>query len=136
LKSIDRKIKALQDRLARLKQLSDDLHSFQDYERSSDKKDLAERGIQVSIEICLDIAKILISRKQLPEPKDNKGVFVVLAEADLIGDESLKFLVPMAGTRNILVHGYDKVDDSLIYGILKKHLGDFEQYLGEISELS
>ena len=30
--------------------------------------------------------------------------------------------MPMTGTRNILVHGYDKVDDSLIYGILKRHL--------------
>ena len=34
-------------------------------------------------------------------------------------------MVPMAGTRNILVHGYDKVNDSLIYGILKRHLDDF-----------
>ena len=132
LKTIDRKIKSLQDRLARLKQLSQELTTFQDYENSSNYKDIAERGIQVSIEICLDIAKIVISRKNLPEPKDNKGVFVVLAEAGVISEESLKFLVPMAGTRNILVDGYDKVDDSLIYGILKRHLADFEKYLVEI----
>ncbi len=29
-------------------------------------------------------------------------------------------MAPVAGTRNILVHGYDKIDDSLIYGILKR----------------
>lgn len=41
-------------------------------------------------------------------------------------------MLPMAGTRNILVHGYDKVDDNLIYGILKRHLGDFTTFLHEI----
>jgi uncharacterized protein YutE (UPF0331/DUF86 family) len=40
----------------------------------------------------------------------------------------------MAGTRNILVHGYDKVDDGLVYGILKRHLDDFDRYLIEIKE--
>jgi uncharacterized protein YutE (UPF0331/DUF86 family) len=41
---------------------------------------------------------------------------------------------PMAGTRNILVHGYDKVDDGLIYGILKGHLDDFDIFLTEIRD--
>ncbi len=112
--------------------MSGELSCFADYEKSSNSKDIAERGIQVAIETCLDIAKIIISNKHLPEPKDNKGVFVVLAEAGVISADSLKFLVPMAGTRNILVHGYDKVDDALMYGILKYHLEDFDRFIGEI----
>jgi len=43
-------------------------------------------------------------------------------------------LVPMAGTRNVLVHGYDKVEDSVIYGVLKRHLDDFAVFLKEIKE--
>ena len=35
----------------------------------------------------------------------------------------------MAGTRHILVHGYGKVDDELIYGILKRHIDDFYNFL-------
>ena len=45
---------------------------------------------------------------------------------------SMEFMVPMAGTRNILVHGYDNVDDALIYGVLKKHLHDFDTFFKEI----
>jgi uncharacterized protein YutE (UPF0331/DUF86 family) len=71
---------------------------------------------------------------ELPEPKDNKGVFTTLAEAGILGNESLKFLVPMAGTRNVLVHGYDKVEDSIIYGVIKQHLKDFAVFLKEINE--
>ena len=134
MKSIEKKIKAVQDRVKRLEQLSDTLNSFDKYQTSPDVKDIAERNIQVAIEGFLDIAKILISSKELPEPKDNKGVFTVLAEAGILSDASLKFLVPMAGTRNVLVHGYDKVEDSVIYGVLKRHLDDFAVFLKEIRE--
>ena len=134
MKTIEKKIKAVQDRVKRLEQLSDTLSSFDKYQASPDVKDIAERNIQVAIEGCLDIAKIVISSKGLPEPKDNKGLFTVLAEAGILSDKSLKFMVPMAGTRNVLVHGYDKVEDSVIYGVLKRHLYDFGVFLKEIKE--
>ncbi len=134
MKTIEKKIKAVQDRVRRLKKLSADISSFSEYQSSPDYKDIAERNIQVAIEGCLDIAKIVISSKQLPEPMDNKGVFTVLAEAEILSNESLNFLVPMAGTRNVLVHGYDKVEDSIIYGVLKRHLDDFVVFLKEIKE--
>jgi uncharacterized protein YutE (UPF0331/DUF86 family) len=129
---MDKKCQAVKHRLTRLRKLSEQLASYEDYLYSPDAKDIAERNLQVAVEGCLDIGKIFISYQELPEPKDNKGVFMALAEASLIGQESLRFLVPMAGTRNILVHGYDKIDDALVYGILKKRLGDFERFLAEV----
>ena len=134
MKTIEKKISLVQDRVKRLKKLSADIGSFSEYQSSPDHKDIAERNIQVAIEGCLDIAKIVISSKELPEPMDNKGVFTVLAEAGILSNESLKFLVPMAGTRNVLVHGYDKVEDSIIYGVIKQHLKDFAVFLKEINE--
>jgi len=131
-KSIERKIKKVEERLQRLKMLEGALSSFTDYQKSLDAKDIAERNLQVAIETCLDIGKIIISQKRLNEPKDNKGIFVVLSESGYLSEESTSFMLPMAGTRNILVHGYDKIDDSLIYGILKRHLCDFTTFLNEI----
>jgi uncharacterized protein YutE (UPF0331/DUF86 family) len=64
LKTIEKKIKAVQDRLKRLEQLSGTLSSFDKYQASPDVKDIAERNIQVAIEGCLDIAKIVISSKE------------------------------------------------------------------------
>lgn len=131
-KSIERKIKKVEERLQRLKMLEGALSSFTDYQKSLDAKDIAERNLQVAIETCLDIGKIIISQERLNEPKDNKGIFVVLSESGYLSEESISFMLPMAGTRNILVHGYDKIDDSLIYGILKRHLCDFTTFLNEI----
>jgi uncharacterized protein YutE (UPF0331/DUF86 family) len=131
-KSIERKIKTVEERLERLRTLSNSLSSIENYQSSTDAKDIAERNIQVAIETCLDIGKIIISNQGLKEPKDNKGIFVSLAEAGYLTSENLSFMVPMAGTRNILVHGYDKVEDTLIYGILKRHIDDFYTFLKQI----
>jgi len=133
-KSIERKIKSIEERLHRLKTLENTLSSFPDYQKSIDAKDIAERNLQVAIETCLDIGKIVISTEGLNEPKDNKGIFVILSEAGYLSKKSISFMAPMAGTRNILVHGYDKIDDSLIYGILKRHLDDFAIFLKEIKD--
>ena len=127
-------MKAARERLERLEQLCKEFSSFNEYQASLDAKDIAERNLQVAIEACLDIGKIIISLEELNEPKDNKGIFVVLAEAGIISRKSLDFLLPMAGTRNVLVHGYDKVEDGLIYGVIKSHLDDFATFLREIKE--
>lgn len=134
MKSIEKKMKTVEERVHRLRKVAEELTSFNEYQVSMDVKDIAERNIQVAIEACLDIAKIIISREGLKEPKDNKGVFTVLAEAHILSETSLEFLIPMTGTRNILVHGYDRIEDALVYGIVKKHLDDFSVFLAEVKD--
>jgi len=63
MKSIKRKIKSVEERVQRLKSLSKKTASFQDYQGSSDARDLAERNLHVAIETCLDIGRIVISRE-------------------------------------------------------------------------
>ncbi|MGQ9569596.1 MAG: type VII toxin-antitoxin system HepT family RNase toxin [Thermodesulfovibrionales bacterium] len=127
---IEQKISTLIERTERLKRFKD--ISFNEFSGNLDTMDIVERNLQIAIEACIDIGKIIISDMNLREPTDNKGVFKVLAEDGIISQESLDFLMPMAGTRNILIHGYDKVDETIIFGILKKHLEDFYKYLSEI----
>lgn len=134
MKTIDKKVAEVQHRISKLKDLARGLNSFEEYVSSRDTMDIAERNIQVAIEACLDIGKIIIANQGLPEPSDNKGIFSALAEAGIIPKESLSFLMPMAGTRNILVHGYDRIDNALIYGIIKKHLSNFEDFLNQVRD--
>ena len=134
MKLIEKKMKIVEERVERLEQLSQKIRSLSDYQASLDARDITERNLQLAIEACMDIGKIIISREGLKEPKDNKGIFAVLAEEGILSEKSLLFLVPMAGTRNILVHSYDKIEDSLVYGVLKKHIKDFMTFLREIRD--
>ncbi len=132
MEEIKFKISVVQERVRRLYAYSG--ISFEAYLIDITTKDAIERNLEVAIQACLDIGKIIIKKEGLREPEDNKGVFVVLAENGIIGEESLRFLIPMAATRNVLAHGYDKVDDTIIFGVLKSHLGDFEKFLKEVLE--
>jgi uncharacterized protein YutE (UPF0331/DUF86 family) len=134
MKSVEKKLMEIEDRVSRLRALSSDIASFEDYQASRNYREMVERNLQVAIEGCLDVGKIIISREKLRQPEDNKGIFVVLTEVGILRKESLSSLVPMAGTRNILVHGYDKIEDVQVYGILKRKLGDFLIFLKDIKD--
>ena len=136
MKTIEKKIGIIEERIAKLTDMAQKINSFEEYIASRDNMDIAERNIQVAIEACLDIGKIVIANQNLPEPADNKSVFSILAAEGIIKTESLRFLMPMAGTRNILVHGYDRIDNALIYGIIKKHLNHFEAFMDQIRQHS
>jgi uncharacterized protein YutE (UPF0331/DUF86 family) len=132
LEEIKAKIAVVQERVRRLsgfKKLT-----FEAYLKNLIVKDAVERNIEIAIQACIDIARIIIKREGLREPEDNKGVFVVLSENSMISENSLKFLIPMAGTRNVLVHGYEKIDDAIIFAVIKKHLSDFNSFLKEIEK--
>ena len=132
MEEIKAKIAVVQERVRRLsgfKKLA-----FAAYLKNLTVKDAVERNIEVAIQACIDIARIIIKREGFREPEDNKGVFVVLSENGIISEDSLKFLIPMAGTRNVLVHGYEKIDDAIIFAVLKKHVSDFNVFLKDIEE--
>jgi len=125
------KIEVVQERIARLRQYSEGL-SLERYLSDPKTKDAVERSLEVALQACIDIARGVIREKALRHPQDNKGVFVVLAEAGIISENTLRFLIPMAGTRNVLVHGYDRLDDELIYAVIQSRLADFTAFLEEI----
>lgn len=132
MEEIRAKMAVVQERVRRLIEFR--RLSFEAYLKNLTVKDAVERNIEVAIQACIDIARIIVKREGFREPEDNKGVFVVLSENNIVSEKSLKFLIPMAGTRNVLVHGYEKIDDAIVFGVIKKHLSDFISFLKEIEE--
>ncbi len=130
---IPAKMEVVEDRVRRLSLYGREL-PFDAYLSDTKTKDAVERNLQVALQACIDIGKMIVRAEGFRQPEDNKGVFVVLAENGIISDASLAFLLPMAGTRNVLVHGYDKVDDATIYGVIQKRLPDLERFLVEVKE--
>lgn len=88
MKTIEKKVNTAEQRISKLKNLARKFNSFEEYAASRDNMDIAERNIQVAIEACLDIGKIIIANQGLAEPEDNKGIFSVLAEAGIITKEA------------------------------------------------
>lgn len=123
----------LRNELAYLKQERDRVRSFRQYVEDVRLKKAVERSLQVAIEACLDIGRRLIALEGFRYPEDNKDVFQILAEEEIVPRQLLPSLIEMARFRNLIVHDYARIDDARVYGMLKKRLEDFDAYARAIA---
>src|SRR4030042_3610346 len=76
---------------------------------------LAERYLQLSIEIVLDIGKIILAEKNLARPDNNQEIFIILRDEKIISKALTEKIHGIVGFRNILVHEYEKIDRNIVY---------------------
>ena len=88
----------------------------------------AKYYLQVSIEVCLDVAGHIIASKRLRAPKDYADSFLVLKEAGIISFDLCQRLRQMAKFRNRLVHLYSEIDSEYIYSFIQNDLDDFTKF--------
>lgn len=91
-----------------------------------------ERILQISIEICVDIANHIISSERWRVPTSYSDTFKVLKENKIISDELFIVMERMVRFRNIIVHNYDRIDQTIIIGILKNNINDFIRFKDSI----
>ena len=102
--------------------------SLEEYQENKLIRRAVERTLHMATESCLDIGHHLISQEGFRSPEDNKDVFVVLGEEKVIPRELVDRLTDMARFRNVLVHEYTRLDNTIVYGILKRRLVDFDEF--------
>jgi len=86
------------------------------------------------IEACIDIASHIISTKGFQRAENYAEMFEILDKNNIIRTTLSKKLSNMARFRNILVHGYAKIDDSKVIIFVKEELKDIENFIQEILE--
>ncbi len=86
-----------------------------------------ERGLQVSVQNCLDIATHLAAAAGRDVP-DYASAIDLLAELGILPGDFARGFRAVAGLRNVLVHGYLEVDLGLVHRILNDRLADFEAF--------
>ncbi len=104
--------------LARPERLSEDVREAR----------FVEYTLQIAIQAALDAASHIVSARRLGEPETNRALFDSLRRAGLVSEDLAKILYAMAGFRNVLVHGYQEVDLSIVRDILEHHLDDLLTY--------
>jgi len=88
--------------------------------------------LYTAVQGCIDLALKAISRLGLRTPESYADAFRVLAEAGIIPDSLASSLVAMTRFRNILAHGYVRIDFEKIYDILHHSLGDIRSFLSTL----
>lgn len=86
----------------------------------------------VLIEAAVSICNHLCSRIARKAPSSYGDCFLMLADSRVLSRELAVRLAKMAGFRNLLVHGYAKIDDGRMLDIMRRDIDDLEEYLAQI----
>ena len=97
--------------------------------------DAAIREITVLFETSHNIAKHLIAKNGWRSPQSKAEAFDVLKEMNVV-PESLADSFRGAGRfRNLVTYQTAKIDNEMVYDILKIHLDDFEKFASNVLAL-
>jgi len=126
---IKRKISLIQDDLVKLSGFSQ--YSLSQITSDYIKQAAIERFLERIISRAIDINQHIIVENddaKISPPKDYKETFTALSRLGIYPDKFAAQISKSIGTRNILIHEYDKIDYSLIYDSISDCLKDYHQY--------
>ena len=88
--------------------------------------------LQIAIQASLDIASHIVSDRRLGEPVTNRELFDLLCKDHWISAELAEIMRKMAGFRNIVVHGYHRMEPLILRDIVENRLGDILAFTAAI----
>jgi len=91
--------------------------------------------VQASAQVCIDLANHVIASSGWRTAKDFRDAFTVLEENGVLEAGLASRLRKLAGLRNLLVHGYEDIDDSLVHQSLGRDLDDLNAFAQAIAAL-
>lgn len=88
--------------------------------------------LQIAIQAALDVAAHIVADERLGEPRTNRELFELLERYGWVPPALAASLRDMVGFRNIVVHGYERVNGSIVEQIVSDHLGDLLDFVRAI----
>ena len=92
----------------------------------------AERSFEVLTQIMLDICTHIIAMSQTASPTSYSDCMIKLGKINVLNEKKAQNYSKLIKMRNIIIHQYDTIDLSILYGSLKDLLSDFDQFKVEI----
>lgn len=108
--------------------------SFSDISADLDRMLALERLLYLVAQATIDLAEMLVKLKSYGKPETMSEAFDLLVQAKYINSDLGGSLVKMVGFRNILSHGYDKIERAVIESVLNKHLHEIDEFLALVLE--
>ena len=125
LKLANKKLKELEKYIKNLQKHEGT--DMSELENNLDKMWAIERGLQLSIQVILDLGNHIISDEGISVDNYSE-IFTELAKLNIIPEDYAARIKGMAGFRNILVHEYAEVDLDILLEVLNNNLADFKKF--------
>lgn len=127
---IEKKLRKIKEFLNEIEPVK--INSFEEFKNNVMAKRFIERNIELCIEQMIDVCKHIVAGLDLNEPGTYRECFEIISSNGIISKKNSNIYESMAKFRNLIIHSYDYVDDSVVYVIFKNRLTDFKTFIDEI----
>ena len=121
------KIKEMDESITLIKKHLPD--TFEEFSNLGLVKDGIYKRLEFCIESVLDICAVINTDLKLGVPESDENILDNLIRNNIISDELGGSLKSMKGFRNILVHRYGRINDEMVFSIMKENLHDFYRFI-------
>jgi uncharacterized protein YutE (UPF0331/DUF86 family) len=128
---IQRKFTLLDKHLLELQKYLKDV-SFTTFESDWSLRCMAERSLQVMVEIVIDIAERIIAIENAGPAATSIEALDKLEKLGVI--KSAQSYADMIKFRNLIVHQYEEIDPEIVFNIAKNKLDSFRMFRDEIDK--
>ncbi len=109
--------------------------TFTEYLEKGEKRRACERLLQISIQCVIDMCSLVVAGLRLGLPAEEEDLFEKLEVANLVTPQIMRMLRAMRGFRNILVHEYGGVDNTIVFQRATSGVRDFALFRDAILEI-
>lgn len=106
----------------------------QDLLESRDIQHLLNHRLHTAVEICIDMATHIASALELPDRDSASDVIALLGKQGIIPKTLADEFQKAPRLRNVLVHGYAKIDYRFLFRDYKKDTIDIKNFAAKIKQ--
>jgi uncharacterized protein YutE (UPF0331/DUF86 family) len=129
---------AIRARLLRLEEVTSGLEELRAHRRDEQPENFrdtwaVERGLQLAAEIVLDIGNHILSAHFGRSAQDYEDIIAQLGETGVLVPSTCERLKGLGGFRNILVHGYLRIDPNRVNAHLQDAPTNFSEFARDVT---
>jgi uncharacterized protein YutE (UPF0331/DUF86 family) len=99
-----------------------------------DALDIVAFNLMLAITVCADIANHLIADEGWPAPQSLAESFERLEQQGVLDAATREHLCRAVGLRNVVAHGYGRVNVAMVHAGATQGLTDLENFAREVAE--
>lgn len=107
--------------------------TLETYKHDRGQRRIIERLTQLIVECSTDVNNMILKHLHKAPATDYFNSFLDLAENGVLDLDFALTIAPSTGLKNILVHEYAKIDDTIVYNSIRSTLEQYGRYLQEIA---
>lgn len=108
--------------------------TISELEENRDIQHLINHRLHTAVEICIDIAMHIASALELPGRDSAIDVILLLGKEDIISRKLAAQFQKAPKLRNLLIHGYARVDYQMLFRDYKDDISQMKQFAYQIKE--